>query len=172
MKVKCIKDVVMDWPGNEIAFFEGKTYEVEIDYKGRLSARNEIGDDDHVIKDDYNLTWFKEHFTEVIDETNKVKYILLYNLGEDNIADERNKNKVLKAIPEAKIIPEQVMMGKSHEGDSLWIPEDKFLIGWTIFNYEGLLRITFDDWESEVVADDGVEWFERHRNTESLVRWL
>ena len=65
MKIKCIKDVVMEGSG-DIAFIKGKTYEIIIDNKGIGRAkRNEQGSSCHIIKRNVEgATFFNEHFIE------------------------------------------------------------------------------------------------------------
>ena len=84
MKIKCIKDVVMEESGN-IAFIKGKTYEMIIDDRGTGRAkRNEQGSSVHVIKRNVmGATFFSEHFIEFEEsETNyetRLATILLIN---------------------------------------------------------------------------------------------
>lgn len=105
------------------------------------------------------------------------KYVFLYNIYPiEYTHDEVNKNKILKAIPETIVLNEQRVMGKiinEGDGESIWIPEEKYLIGWTLANYEDLLDISFiGNLGYEVTSDCGVEWFNEHKDDEFYVKYL
>lgn len=103
------------------------------------------------------------------------KYIFLYNINTDYESyDEIIKNKILKAIPEAVILKGNYMMNKVFpEGESIWVPEEKYLIAWTIVNYKELLDISFiNNLEGEVNSDDGVKWFNMHKDDEFYVKYM
>lgn len=62
MKVKCIKDVIMQ-PTDRVAFIEGKIYEAK-DTGEVITAMNEQNNF-HYISDQHNYRWFQEYFTVV-----------------------------------------------------------------------------------------------------------
>jgi hypothetical protein len=102
------------------------------------------------------------------------KYLMLYNIDTENyLHEEEMVNKILKAIPEAKIIDKSYMCGEEiNEGRSLWIPEEKFLIAWTIANYQELLGIEFYDHDDDTTSDNGLECLMNRQSDKSRVKYF
>jgi hypothetical protein len=108
-----------------------------------------------------------------------MKYVFLYNLiGEDYEYEDLLVEKIYRVVPEMKILDEcrynvEINGSRIGEGRSIWVPEDKYLIAWTVANYEDLLGINllnFNHQEYKITADDGVEWFENHRNDDFYIK--
>lgn len=110
---------------------------------------------------------------------NKTKYMFLYNIDEDYIcSDEVMVNKLKIAIPETKVLnfslckkdfdSEEIFQ---EPGKSIWVPADKYLIAWTICNYEYLLSISFTESDGNMSVDDGLEWWNMH-NKEQYIKYL
>lgn len=102
-----------------------------------------------------------------------MKYIMLYNL-DDDLYSMQMVNKIQKAIPTAKILNFSLFQEGTeidHDGKSIWIPEQYYMIALTIVNYEDLLDIGFYDWEPETTIDDLVEWFEMHKNNDNYIKY-
>ncbi len=98
------------------------------------------------------------------------KYILLYNYfgGEYD----RDNLRVLKLlIPDLAIKPFQIVDGEIESGKSIWIPEDKYLIAWTIWNYEDLMDHMRTGNPEYTTVESGIEWFEIRRNNDLYV-WI
>lgn len=108
-----------------------------------------------------------------------MKYVFLYNLiGEDYEYEDFLVEKIYRVVPEMKILDEcrynvEINGSRIGESRSIWVPEDKYLIAWTVANYEDLLGINllnFNHQEYKITADDGVEWFENHRNDDFYIK--
>jgi hypothetical protein len=98
-----------------------------------------------------------------------MKYILLYNYWGDE--DERDLLRVLQELmPDIEVRPFQIIGREIVSGKSIWVPEEKYLMAWTIWHYYGLTEYihTDDDYRYETI-EDGLKWFESHRNDELFV---
>lgn len=97
------------------------------------------------------------------------KYILLYNYWDDG--DERDLLRVLQELmPDVEVRPFQIIGREIESGKSIWVPEEKYLMAWTIWNYYDLIEYmhTGDDNRHSTI-EEGLEWFESHRNDELFV---
>lgn len=97
------------------------------------------------------------------------KYILLYNYFGDE--EEYNNLKVLEwLIPDLKVRPFQIIRREKESGKSIWIPEEKYLMAWTIWNYEDLMGYveTGDDCYYETI-ERGLEWYKIHAEDDIYV---
>lgn len=100
----------------------------------------------------------------------KVKYYMLFNVDlEDECGpDIQMCNNIKNAIPETKILQGSYYQGAHHpdELSSLWVPEDKFLIAWTIANYDYLVN---DD-EFQISANEAFIWLEERKNNPIYIK--
>lgn len=91
------------------------------------------------------------------------KYIFLYNI--DSQPDDFELSMVAnlkRVMPELIIRPFSIIKGKRCNGASIWVPQEKYLMAWTICNYNLLLGLPFADNNLKVTLDDGLEWYNRH----------
>ncbi len=94
-----------------------------------------------------------------------MKYIMLYNVELESEYDYQKTKEITTAIPQAIIQPFCIYRGEIHGGvdyNSIWIPEDTFLIAWTMFNYELLLDP--EEWDTRIT--DAFDLLERHQKNE------
>lgn len=97
------------------------------------------------------------------------KYILLYNYFGDE--EERNLLRALQELmPDVEVRPFQIISREIESGKSIWVPEEKYLMAWTIWNCYDLIEYmhTGDDSTYETI-ENGLGWFESHRNDELFV---
>lgn len=97
------------------------------------------------------------------------KYILLYNYFGDE--EECNLLRVLQELmPDVEVRPFQIIGREIESGKSIWVPEEKYLMAWTIWNYYDLIEYihTGDGCRYETI-EKGLEWFESRRNNELFV---
>lgn len=65
----------------------------------------------------------------------KIDMMFLYNV--DWKLDKRQIKRVLKAIPDARLVDNPSNQCADYE---LWVPEEDFLIAWTLINYHCLIQ--------------------------------
>ncbi len=97
------------------------------------------------------------------------KYIFLYNYLEGEY-DRKILERIKKLIPEIVVKPFAIIGGEIISGKSIWVPEHKYLIAWTLWNYDDLIKGIQEEGDYPTV-DEGLEWYENHRNKDIYV-WM
>lgn len=97
------------------------------------------------------------------------KYIFLYNHFNDE--EDTNNLRMLKLLmPDVVVKPFHIIKGEIESGKSIWVPEEKYLMAWTIYNYDDLMeymRTGHDDLYATI--ESGLDWYETHRNNDLYV---
>lgn len=96
------------------------------------------------------------------------KYIFLFNVDDE---DENIIETLKKIVPELKIKPFAIMHHKICEGNSIWVPEDKYLLAWFAYSYAYSYKLILNRLQIEGIngIEEGIKWYNRHVNDDLYV---
>lgn len=122
MKIKCIKDVVMNSSKKETAYFSGKIYEAT-EKERDMRAEDEQGDEMHWISGPGDK-WFNEHFEVVGREATRATEISFPILNNLTPTTESCTAKVLEEVGELFRL---IGKGQGQSGEKIEVMEQGYL---------------------------------------------